>query len=306
MAAMDVSTKDLLSIGRFSRVTGLTVKALRHYGELGLLEPAYVDDETGYRYYRPHQIADGETIRRLRALGVSLDGIRPILAATDAAEIRRRLIGHRAALERRAADTSRILDELTRLIDGKEELVPTTDVLYEIAVKEFPEQRVLRVGERVPPEELKHVIPAAYKELFAYLAELGEEAVEPWTVTVCPFPDDDGMVDIVNAVVTAEPLPGRGRIESGALPACTAVCLLHKGPYEELGRSYKLLSQWINAHGLETADAPREIYWTDPEETPDPADYVTEIAWPIVRDEAKLTSVRAGVGDEKLTRPLPA
>ena len=304
MTTMDVSTKDLLSIGRFSRVTGLTVKALRHYGDLGLLEPAYVDDETGYRYYRTDQVPDAEGIRRLRLLDLPLDDVRLILRATGPEDVRRRLIGHRAALEQQAADTSRILDELTRLIDGEEELVPPTDVLYQIAVKDLPEQRVLRIGERVPPDELKRVIPAAYKELFAYLRELGAEAIEPWTVTVCPFPDDDGMVDIVNAVVTAESLPGRGRIDSGTLPACTAVCLIHKGPYEELGRSYKALSHWIDEQGLETADAPREIYWTDPEETPDAADYVTEIAWPIVPDEAKLAGIRAG-GRKEFTKPLP-
>jgi hypothetical protein len=44
-----------LSIGSFSRVSGLTVKALRHYDEIGLLEPARVDEWTGYRYYRLEQ-----------------------------------------------------------------------------------------------------------------------------------------------------------------------------------------------------------------------------------------------------------
>jgi len=38
---------ELLPIGVFARLTGLTVRAVRHYGELGLLEPAYVDEDTG-------------------------------------------------------------------------------------------------------------------------------------------------------------------------------------------------------------------------------------------------------------------
>jgi MerR family regulatory protein len=51
---------DLLPIGQFARMTGLTVRAVRHYGELGLLEPAYVDPDTGYRYFTTEQVADAE------------------------------------------------------------------------------------------------------------------------------------------------------------------------------------------------------------------------------------------------------
>jgi hypothetical protein len=65
---MKVETKELLSIGRFARLTGLTVKALRHYDVQGLLSPAYVDDWTGYRYYTAGQARDAIVIRRLREL----------------------------------------------------------------------------------------------------------------------------------------------------------------------------------------------------------------------------------------------
>jgi effector-binding domain-containing protein len=300
---MDVGERDLLSIGRFSRLSGLTVKALRHYADIGLLTPADVDASTGYRFYRHEQLSDAVSIRRLRGLDVPLEEVGAIISGD---EPRGRLIAHRARLEQRAADTARVLRELTRLIDGEEELVPErTDVLFEMNVKEFEDQPVLSIRERVRADALKHVIPAAYEELFGYLGELGEEAVEPWTITVCPFADSDGMVEIDNNVCVAGPRPGRGRIESRILPACTAVCLMHRGPYDELSRSYRGLSEWIEHQGLTTAGAPREIYWTDPKKTPDPADYVTEIAWPIVPNREKLDALASTKG-EKFTKPLPA
>ena len=52
---MKVETGELLSIGRFARLSGLTVKALRHYDAEGLLRPAHVDEWTGYRYYTAEQ-----------------------------------------------------------------------------------------------------------------------------------------------------------------------------------------------------------------------------------------------------------
>ena len=58
-----------LSIGEFSKATGLTVKTLRFYHEQGLLEPSSVDDQSGYRYYRPEKIEVARVITLLRELG---------------------------------------------------------------------------------------------------------------------------------------------------------------------------------------------------------------------------------------------
>lgn len=58
----------MLTIGRFADASGLTVKALRHYDAIGLLAPAHVDPDTGYRYYDTAQVEEAVAIRRLRAL----------------------------------------------------------------------------------------------------------------------------------------------------------------------------------------------------------------------------------------------
>jgi MerR HTH family regulatory protein len=66
---------DLLPIGRFAKATRLSVKALRHYDELGLLRPAFVDPSSGYRYYRPAQANQAEAIRVLRSVDMPLEEI---------------------------------------------------------------------------------------------------------------------------------------------------------------------------------------------------------------------------------------
>ncbi len=116
---------DLVSIGRFSRMSGLTIDALRHYDELGLLRPAAVDPETGYRRYRPSQLEDARRIGWLRSLDLSLGGIAAWTApdATDGARaaILRR---HLAAVEARATRLGRIAHRLRVSIDSTE--VPMT------------------------------------------------------------------------------------------------------------------------------------------------------------------------------------
>jgi DNA-binding transcriptional MerR regulator len=109
-----------LSIGDLARATGLTVRALRHYQDLGLLAPAAVDPATRYRAYGPEQLERAMAIARLRRLGLPLARVRDYLAATPA-ERRRLLEEHRAELDARLRSTGRLQLELDRLIGPGQE-----------------------------------------------------------------------------------------------------------------------------------------------------------------------------------------
>ena len=113
----------LMPIGRFSRLTGVGIKALRHYDEVGLLVPAAVDDETGYRFYSPEQVDTAEAIRVLRRLDMPLDEIRSALAADDPAALREALVSHQRQIAIRDAALRASRAELRRLIDGRETLM---------------------------------------------------------------------------------------------------------------------------------------------------------------------------------------
>ena len=109
MPVMERPEPDLLVIGRFARLVGLSVGALRHYDELGLLRPAWVDPDTGYRSYRRDQLAAARTIVRLRGLEVPLDTIRAWLATDDATARQRLIADHRTRIEARTIRLQRVL-----------------------------------------------------------------------------------------------------------------------------------------------------------------------------------------------------
>ena len=109
------SMDDLLPIGRFGRLAGLSVGALRHYDELDLLRPARTDPQTGYRQYRRDQLETARTIVRLRDLEVPLETIRDYLTADDPAERRRLLDEHRRRLEARTFRLQRVLHIIGQL-----------------------------------------------------------------------------------------------------------------------------------------------------------------------------------------------
>lgn len=114
---------DLLPIGLFARLAGLSVGALRHYDELDLLRPADVTRFTGYRRYRRAQLETARTIARLRDRELPLDEIRKVLAMDDPAEQRRRLSTHRGRIEARTNRLTRLLHAVGRMADGKDPIM---------------------------------------------------------------------------------------------------------------------------------------------------------------------------------------
>jgi DNA-binding transcriptional MerR regulator len=120
---------DLLSIGQFARLSGLSIHALRHYDELGLLRPAEVDPETGYRRYAPEQLATARTIVRLRGLDLPLGPVAAYLAAPDPEAASRILVRHRSGVEARSSRLLRITHHLNQVIDAGATLMSdeTTD-----------------------------------------------------------------------------------------------------------------------------------------------------------------------------------
>ena len=120
---MQLNTVQLMPIGRFSRLTGVGVKALRHYDEIGLLVPAAVDDESGYRFYSVDQVDRAEAIRLLRRLDMPLDEVRSTLAAEDPAALRAALVSHQRQMAIRDAALRASRGKLQRLIDGRETIM---------------------------------------------------------------------------------------------------------------------------------------------------------------------------------------
>src|ERR1700685_1392817 len=99
-----------LTVGEFSRMTHLSIKTLRHYHQVGLLEPAQVNPDTGYRYYTTGQIPTVQVIRRLRDLEM------PVRPPPDAASRNALIAAHLDRLETQLAQTYAAVDSLRNLL----------------------------------------------------------------------------------------------------------------------------------------------------------------------------------------------
>lgn len=267
---------NLIPIGRFSRVTRLSIKALRHYDEAGLLTPAWVDPSSGYRYYTYAQASQAEVIRVMRSLDLPLDEVREVLTAGDRDVVTKVLDRHRVRLEEVLDRQSRMLAFLRRLIDQEGSVMP-----YEITLKEVPAQHVAVLRRPVTATTIGQEVGAGYATLGQAIGRSGAGFAGPPFLVMVQLADDESTGEIEVGFPVLSPFAGDGEVTGNEVPAMLVASTVHRGPYDEAGPAYHAVEAWIQEHGHASAGAPREIYLTDPTTTPDPADYVTEIQFPI-------------------------
>jgi DNA-binding transcriptional MerR regulator len=261
----------VLTIGRFARACRLTVKALRHYDEVGLLHPAYVDPHTGYRYYTGEQVEQAVLIALMRQqLELPVPTVREILACGPA---QRQLLLQREheRLQREIVARQQARRTLERLLRQGGELR-----LPEVHVRQEPECRLATLPVQTDAEQHVQDTQRLVDELLSLLRQAG--CPEPEQVLCCvPASREDwAMLVGVSVPDTLAALPP-ARIET--LPGGPAAFVRHVGPYEELGLAHHALIAWARAEG-HAVDTLREIYLDDPREVA-PEELVTEVLLPL-------------------------
>lgn len=267
----------MLRIGEFSRACWLSIKALRAYHESGLLVPAEVDPQSGFRSYAASQLLDAAAIRRMRDLDMPLDAIRAVLDARDPEVTRKVLAEHAHRLDERLTALQRTVEELSRAVE-----VPATHTPVHRRVE--PARTVLSLASTVTPVGWEPFL--AHARAVLREAAWASDAVIDGPFGGCyPPPLDDGQEVVAYLPVAAPPVlsgPDRAAgVRVDELPRTEVAVLVHAGSYDGLEDSYLMLGAWV-ARNAEGADLPvREQYLVGPAETDDPDDHRTEICWPV-------------------------
>jgi effector-binding domain-containing protein len=274
----------MLKIGDFSKFSRVSVKTLRYYDEIGLLKPVKVDQFSGYRYYTVDQLHRLNRIIGLKDLGLALEEIKDILAATAPAEKVIELLRAKreSALARLYEEETRLrkVEEWLKRIE-KEGIMPE----YDVVIKKIAAMQVASLRDTLP--DYNHIYEL-FNELCPYLVQQRAHfAGPPLGIYYDPeYREKD--VDVELAVPVAGAIPANGRINVKMLPEIEqAACLIHKGPYEKFHLAYKTLIRWVETHDCEIVGPNREVYLKGPGEggQDDPATYITEIQLPVKRSQ---------------------
>ena len=233
--------ENLMPIGEFAAASRLSQKALRLYGENGVLPPAWVDPDSGYRYYRPEQLRVATLVALLRRAGMPLAEVRfflrdPTVDRLDAYE--------REAVDE-LAERRRVLGYVKRIL--KEEL------MYDVLTKQVEEQPYAGRTKHVLVPDLEPFIVDTFREL-------GRERAPGPGFVLYHGPvnhEEDGPVEV------CVPQPdGDKRLPAGEI-AFTEISG-EQCRFPEILGAYDAVYRWINEQGREASGPSREIYLAGP------------------------------------------
>jgi DNA-binding transcriptional MerR regulator len=263
-----------LTIGAFSRLTHLSIKTLRYYHQVGLLEPADIDPHSGYRYYRPAQARTAQLVRRFRDLDIPVAEVKALLEAPDLGSRDAILAGHLHRMREQLRQTEAAVDSLRRMLDGTPEPIA-------IEERTLPGGSTISIAAYVMRSDieswwwetllaLRSIASAAQLEQTGPAGGLYEDEL---------FTEEKGHARVYLPVKDSPSLDGTGvRWE---LPEGRFAVALYPGAHDDVDRTYTGLGTYAAAHGCDGAGPVRERYLVGALDTPDVARWRTEICWPL-------------------------
>lgn len=261
-------------IGAFSQLSKVTVAALRYYDEVGLLKPARVDPDTGYRLYTTAQLVPLQRIVALRQAGLSIDEVSAVLSGQDGA----------AVLERRREEMRWEITLARGRLARLESILRQEDIFmeYQAVIRDIPSCIVF----------YKEGVIPSYASLGEFVTQAGAECAAANPTLKCAQPDysfvsyvDHEYKEKDVGLMYAQAVTSVGRetdaVKFKTMPAVQAVCVYHRGSYEKLGEAYAFAMNWLEQNGYRCVDTARECYIDGCWNKEDPAEYLTELQFPV-------------------------
>lgn len=267
----------MFRIGEFSKMSKTTIKTLRYYDEIGLLRPEEIDKFTSHRFYSTEQLLRLHRIQELRQIGLSINEINMILAGHDMESI---LQKRREELMNELVDGQSQLSRLEFILKGE------NTMNYSATIKELPGGIVYSKKMQVPN----------YDAFFQAVPGIGEAVITRYPELKCAAPEycfivyldgeyKEKNINIEFCEAVDKLYPDFDDFKFKEIEAVSAVSVLHKGAYANLGEAYAYTFEWIEENGYVAADNPRESYIDGIWNKEDESDWLTEVQVPIMKKD---------------------
>jgi DNA-binding transcriptional MerR regulator len=265
----------LMSIGEFATVTHLSVKALRHYGEVGLLAPAEVDPQSGYRFYAAAQIPVAHVIRRFRDLDMPLEQVKAVLDADTPGTRDRVILEHLDHMESKLDATQSAVASLRELLEGRGgELT--------VEIRTFGPVPALAIREPVRWADTEDWLTDALYELRGTIEGAHLERAGPDGALYTDEFFETHVGDVVAFVPLRKSAAATiGRAAPVNLPAVSFAVATHWGSFADIDTTYGALGTYVMEQALGAEGPIRENYIVTAADTSDLRQLRTEVCWPV-------------------------
>lgn len=262
----------MYKISDFSKITNLTVKALRYYDEEKILTPSYRHEENSYRYYDENDFKKAELIVLFRNLDFSISEIRDVLTnCENISDLSYYLEEKKNMIERKIDEEKEIIRKIDLCIPLKHMEEKCMD--YKIEVKEFQPVTVATIRFKGKYSDVGEYFGKLYK------AVKGNSSGKPFS---CYYDAEFKEEADIELCVPTTKLISDTSITAKKLPAIKAICTTHIGSYETLNLAYKALFDYASSHNVKCIIPSREVYIKGPGIIfkGNPNKFVTEIILP--------------------------
>jgi DNA-binding transcriptional MerR regulator len=278
-----------IAIGDFSKMTYLSIKALRRYHDMGLLVPADVDRSSGYRYYEASQVPVGQVIRRFRELGMPLERIKQVIDTPDQSARNEIIVAHLRDMESALQQTQNTVTSLRQLLEQPR--VPQPIAVEYRSVASSP---ALAIADMVAWEDLEHWWVAAFEELGGAFPDSGAVRSGP-NGALYPselFEDELGevtaFIPVADTATIGPELPGR--LFATEIAGGEYGLTVHEGSLANLDQTYGALGTYVSQREIGLRGTIRENYLVTFDHTADESAHRTEVCWPIFHTKGSADS----------------
>lgn len=265
----------LFSIGEFSRITGISVKTLRFYHEEGLLIPTQVDPQSSYRYYAGTLAERARVISFLRSLEFSIDDIRTLLKEANESAVLDAIEKQKTVIETRIRSLRTTAKALDAFILQERQNQIMSDSINQIVEKTIDPILIAGIRMKGKYSDCGNGFSKIGRAMGRHIA--GPAMMLHYDTE---YKETDADFEAAMPVKTSKPADG---IAIRELPRQRCVCIVHKGPYDTLSRSYETLLTYIKSKGYTCTTPSREVYLKGPGMIfkGNSTNYLTEIQMPI-------------------------
>ena len=261
-------------------MTHLSVKTLRHYHQVGLLEPAEVNPGTGYRYYLTDQIPTAQVIRRLRDLDMPVPEVKEVLSASDTSVRNALIAGHLDRLEDKLSKTHSAVESLRNLLQHSGE-VPGVEH------RTVPAMPSVGIQQMIDREDALSWWQGALGELRATVGAQGLHVTGPSGGLYGSELFQHGRGEATVFIPVDGAACSIGRVTPFIVPTVELAVLTHYGSPTDFDITYGQLGAYATAHEISIEGPLREYYLVGAGQTTNSEEWMTEIGWPIFRSDGE-------------------